>query len=294
MKFTDTGQIDQIILMIDEAIEDHEQLAKHWHAKAVCRLPFPDDYLVENSGDNCAFTRWLFSQKSAEWIHKMEYDSLKAIHDELHQELAVLSCKLGDGKRVGENEYYAFVNAESGFIQQLRQLKEKISRLQISFDPLTGIFNRQAMMPILFQEHAYVVRDKKKCCLAMADLDHFKRINDSHGHPAGDRVLKRTAQFFRTNLRPYDALFRYGGEEFLFCLPNTDLNNSKRLLDRLRIELEKLPINLSDHQVVTITVSIGIAQMRDDCPADISIEQADKALYQAKHDGRNRVVVYTD
>lgn len=192
-------------------------------------------------------------------------------------------------KKIDEQDYYRFMNSEWNFSHQLQALKDKISRLQISFDPLTGIFNRQAMMPILLQEHAYLVRDKKVCCVAMADLDHFKKVNDTHGHPAGDLVLKAVASFFRTNLRPYDALFRYGGEEFLFCLPNTDIKSASSLLNRLRLDLEKRPIKIKEDKVVTISISIGITQMLIDKPVDEAIDNADAALYEAKKAGRNRI-----
>ncbi|NQU65275.1 MAG: diguanylate cyclase [SAR324 cluster bacterium] len=219
----------------------------------------------------------------------MDYDSISAVHKTLHEEAAILSRKIMSQKKIDEQDYYRFMNSEWNFSHQLQALKDKISRLQISFDPLTGIFNRQAMMPILLQEHAYLVRDKKVCCVAMADLDHFKKVNDTHGHPAGDLVLKAVASFFRTNLRPYDALFRYGGEEFLFCLPNTDIKSASSLLNRLRLDLEKRPIKIKEDKVVTISISIGITQMLIDKPVDEAIDNADAALYEAKKAGRNRI-----
>ncbi len=292
MKFTNASEIDLIILKIEQSLEEHAQWVKLWHSKAICDHPFPDIYLDPDAYNNCEFSEWFKSQQSAAWLHQLDYDSITTVHNTMHDEAVILSKKIMSKDAITEKDYYRFMNSEWNFSHQLQALKDKISRLRISFDPLTGLFNRQAMMPILLQEHAYVGRDQKACCLAMADLDHFKKVNDTHGHPAGDKVLKTVAGFFRTNLRPYDALFRYGGEEFLFCLPNTDIKSGSKLLNRLRIDLNKCPIQIKEDQVVTVSISIGIMQMKADQPVDEAIDNADAALYEAKKGGRNRVAEY--
>lgn len=195
MKFTNAGEIDQIILRIEQGLDEHTQWVKLWHSKAICNQPFPEDFLNEAGHQNCEFSVWFESQRDLEWLHQLEYDNISAVHKTMHKEAVILSRKIMESEIVDEQDYYRFMNADSNFFAQLTNLKDKVSRLQISFDPLTGIFNRQAMMPILLQEHAYVVRDHKACCLAMADLDHFKKVNDTHGHPAGDLVLKAVVDF---------------------------------------------------------------------------------------------------
>ncbi|MBT4641210.1 MAG: diguanylate cyclase [Deltaproteobacteria bacterium] len=292
MKFTNASEIDMLILKIEQSLEEHAQWVKLWHSKAICDRPFPDIYLDTNASDTCDFSEWFQSQQSAEWLHQLDYDAITAVHNTVHEEAVILSQKIMSKEEITEKDYYRFMNSEWNFSHQLQTLKDKISRLQISFDPLTGIFNRQAMMPILLQEHAYVGRDQKACCLAMADLDHFKKVNDTHGHPAGDKVLKAVASFFRTNLRPYDALFRYGGEEFLFCLPNTDIKSGSKLLNRLRIDLKKCPIQIKQGEVISVSISMGIMQMQAEQPVDEAIDNADAALYEAKKGGRNRVSEY--
>jgi len=292
MKFTNSGEIDQIILRIEQGLDEHTQWVKLWHSKAICNNPFPEGFLRENGHELCEFSSWFDSQNNSEWLHQLDFDNISAVHKTMHREAVILSRKIMAGERIEEQDYYRFMNAESNFFSQLNALKDKISRLQISFDPLTGIFNRQAMMPILLQEHAYVVRDKKACCLAMADLDHFKQVNDTHGHPAGDKVLKAVVDFFRTNLRPYDALFRYGGEEFLFCLPNTDIKSGSKLLNRLRVDLHNSPIKIRENECVIISISMGITQMQAKTPVHQAIDHADAALYDAKKNGRNQLAEY--
>lgn len=293
MKLTNAGEVDQILLKIEQGLDEHAQWVKSWHSKAICNLPFPDNFMNLDGHLNFEFSEWFQSQQPSEWLHQLDYDNITSVHKIMHKEALILSKKIMSGETVDEQDYFRFTNAEWNFSTQLLKLKDKVSRLQISFDPLTGIFNRQAMMPILLQEHAYVVRDNKDCCLAMADLDHFKNVNDTHGHPAGDEVLKAVVDFFRTNLRPYDALFRYGGEEFLFCLPNTDITSGSKLMNRLRLDLHKRPIRIKENEVVTISISMGITQMEAKKPVDQAIDNADEALYKAKKSGRNRITEYT-
>ncbi len=292
MKFTTSNEIDQIIHMIELGLEEHSKWIKLWNSKAICQLPFPGSYLKKTAHQDCEFAKWFEGCSEESWLHQIDYESISTVHKSMHEEAIKLSDQVQEGISISEEDYYKFVNLEWSFSHQLQKLKDKIARLQISFDPLTGIFNRQALMPILMQEKAYIERDGKQCCLAMADLDFFKKVNDTYGHANGDIVLQKVAGFLRSNLRPYDALFRYGGEEFLFCLPNADADCGKRLLDRLRMDIEKMPIKVASDTVISITLSMGIAQMSPKISIEDSIVQADEALYEAKNRGRNRIVVY--
>lgn len=111
-------------------------------------------------------------------------------------------------------------------------------------DPLTGLHNRHAMERELERERERFLRTKHPCCIALGDLDHFKQVNDSYGHGVGDRVLEASADCFLRHLRPYDSLYRYGGEEFLFCLPDADLKSARKIIERLRLELESRPVEI--------------------------------------------------
>jgi len=280
--------------MIDLGLDEHSKWVKLWNTRAICHSSFPKDYMTDDAHQKSDFAKWFHACKAEDWLHLVDFESISTVQKTMHDEAQGLAKKIQNGERIKEKDYYTFVNCESSFSHQLQRLKDKIARLQISFDPLTGIFNRQAMMPILLQEQAYVQRDEKQCSLAMADLDFFKHINDTHGHANGDIVLKKIAGYLKTNLRPYDALFRYGGEEFLFCLPNTDLFQGKALLDRLRSDLENLPIKLSNKKNINISISMGIARMLPDISVEDSIIRADDALYEAKNRGRNQVIVWEE
>jgi diguanylate cyclase (GGDEF)-like protein len=125
----------------------------------------------------------------------------------------------------------------------------------------------------------------------MMDLDNFKQINDSYGHAMGDRVLVGFARHVMGRLRPYDQLFRYGGEEFLMCITDADVPVGLEIADRLRKEVALIPHEISAGQV-RVTVSIGLAALDPDVPVEESIDRADKALYCAKLRGRDQTVAW--
>lgn len=165
---------------------------------------------------------------------------------------------------------------------------QKLARL----DMLTGVPNRRALMDGLERMFAQAARDRRPVALLMVDIDHFKRVNDTHGHLAGDAVLAAVAACLHQGLRAQDAMGRYGGEEFLVALPGTDAAGAVRLAEHLRQRVEKMVVPWAG-QEVRVTISIGVhAQVPEGAAmADGMIETADQAMYAAKRAGRNRVEV---
>lgn len=171
----------------------------------------------------------------------------------------------------------------------LKQQNEELERLSIT-DGLTGLSNRRRLMEVLDVEARRAKRHKRPFALVMLDVDHFKQVNDTHGHLAGDEVLKRLASLLREEIREVDYAARYGGEEFLLMLPETDLDGGAEVAERIRARMatEKFAV---DGDTVTITVSGGVTECPEAGePAEAVIARADDALYKAKRRGRNRVV----
>jgi diguanylate cyclase (GGDEF)-like protein len=165
-------------------------------------------------------------------------------------------------------------------------------RRRSMLDALTRTWNRGAIEEVLARELARAARDGSPLSVIMADVDHFKRVNDSFGHPAGDAVLNGVVRGMRSALRPYDAIGRYGGEEFLVVLPRCDAASARTIAERMRRRVESEPVETTA-SMVSATLSLGVASagapLRRDPQA--LIETADGALYQAKERGRNQVVV---
>jgi diguanylate cyclase len=220
-----------------------------------------------------------------------ELAPLLRLRAQMHAQAQELLGKAARDRRVDPGDYQAFMAAVDAYSREARRVENHFRRLLVETDPLTGVHNRQGMMRDLRREWTRALRTGQPICVAIADLDHFKSVNDTWGHAAGDKVLCAAARFFQRRLRPYDAVYRYGGEEFLFSLPNTDAETAGHVLDRLRKTLARMPVVLDCGTRVPVTCSIGVAQMVPGRSVQEAVAAADKALYAAKNSGRNRVVL---
>ena len=177
-------------------------------------------------------------------------------------------------------------------IEQLQSIIDGLCALS-SHDALTGLANLRQFRVVIEQELDRVARTGAPMALLMIDVDHFKRVNDTYGHPAGDRVLREIAQHLQKNMRPMDTPARYGGEEFSIILPNCLPAHARRAAERIRTEIAESPVTLADDRTVHVTVSIGIACIAPCQQADPAalVASADHQLYRAKRAGRNRVAI---
>jgi diguanylate cyclase (GGDEF)-like protein len=174
-------------------------------------------------------------------------------------------------------------------IRDRKEIEEKLNQLAIT-DSLTGIFNRRHIMVLAEQELERSQRLGRELSIVLFDVDHFKQVNDSFGHLVGDQVLESLARTCQANLRSFDSLGRYGGEEFLVVLPETDAPTAWAVAERLRSLVECLEVSQSQG-VMRVSISLGTASlgMGRDADLDQLLEEADRALYQAKESGRNRI-----
>ena len=184
----------------------------------------------------------------------------------------------GLAERIAQMEQQA-----QGYREHLEEQRQKAL-----IDPLTGLPNRAAWGERLQYEVEQWQINGKHLLLAMLDLDHFKRINDGYGHLAGDKVLKIIAAQLRKHLRPVDFIARFGGEEFVLLMPDTQLATGLQLLEKLRAAIEACPFHFKG-EPVTITLSIGVSAFTAGDRSDHVLKRADEALYRAKHHGRNCV-----
>lgn len=163
-------------------------------------------------------------------------------------------------------------------------------RQHATTDALTGLDNRRHVMPQLHSEIARARRSGTTFSVIMGDLDHFKRVNDEHGHAAGDRVLKSVARIMRASIRTQDRAVRWGGEEFLILLPDTRADQARIAAEKIRRTVSGEAFDVNAHKIA-ITISMGVAEYHGESEPDNLIERADNALYQAKRAGRDRVCV---
>ncbi|HTR48862.1 MAG TPA: diguanylate cyclase [Verrucomicrobiae bacterium] len=175
--------------------------------------------------------------------------------------------------------------------QSLISAREEL-RFQATHDGLTGVFNRGAVLEAIHRERSRQKREGGALGVILADLDHFKQINDTHGHLLGDAVLKEAARRMGNCVRPYDTVGRYGGEEFLIVVPSADARGALSLAERMRETIAASPI-MTDAGPINVTASFGVAASdpREPIAADTLLLRVDDALYRAKELGRNRCEV---
>ncbi len=208
---------------------------------------------------------------------------------------------------LAEDTFWSLVNASHSFsrnllfstISRLRSSNVSISKsfkkqreykLTATIDELTGLYNRRWLNKMLKRQVKRSQFSNEPLSLLMIDIDHFKKINDDHGHLVGDQVLRIVAQLMVSSVRPTDLVTRYGGEEFVVILPNTDLDGSRIAAERIcsMVSAAKM-VTAEEVTLPAVTVSVGIAQMQSHENMDDLLRDADKALYQAKENGRNRI-----
>ena len=177
--------------------------------------------------------------------------------------------------------------------EQLLQAREALRDLA-SRDPLTGLWNHGTILGLLRQEVARASRSHSPLAVAMVDVDKFKTINDSYGHPAGDAVLREASHRMRSAMRNYDFLGRYGGDEFLAIIPGCDPEGAADFAESFRARIDRKAVETPEG-MIPVTLSLGIAALADlgDVRAETLVRIADAALYRAKVGGRNRVALAT-
>ena len=207
-----------------------------------------------------------------------------------------LSLRLDPG---GTDELSSLARAVNSMLAAIQRAKVDLLQAQESLrfhaehDALTGVRNRRAIRDVLRKELARCRRERNTLGVILADVDHFKKINDHYGHASGDAVLVAVVERITATLRSYDLLGRYGGEEFLIIAPGCDLELAQKLAERVRAAVGSDPIDLGN-DYATVSLSLGVTLGTAESDPEFLVAQADTAMYQAKRKGRNRVEVGLD
>lgn len=207
----------------------------------------------------------------------------------------VLFPQIVFGERsLNRDELHSLIKSILACMEQIRYLLadmfDRLADLEVGRDVLTQLFNRRFLPTIMKREIELARRNRTTFCVLMLDVDYFKRVNDEHGHDAGDRVLQNVAGLLANEVRVSDFVFRYGGEEFLLVLAEIDATQAQAVAEKISRRIGATKILLPDARTLVVTVSIGIAQYDGHPDYQRLVDRADKALYEAKHAGRNRVV----
>ena len=283
-------QLQSAVAQLDQALYNHEQWYKSVLRVLVLHLPPEIADLRPDSHERCRFGQWYETLNSTFLNGHPAYISLGRAHEEMHSCARKLLQRLADELPVVAGDFDQFDNVLDKMRLEFHALRQELVDMVQNRDPLTGARTRATLLTELRELHALARREVQPTAIVMMDLDHFKKVNDQYGHPAGDKVLVTLVSCLQGLIRPYDRIYRYGGEEFLISLPGMTADQAHQVAERMRVAVEEEDILIDGgRQKLHITASFGVAQLDPAMPVEDSIERADKALYAAKVAGRNQV-----
>lgn len=277
---------------LDQAIYSHEQWLKDVTRTVICRLPYDHRDVAEDAHCQCRFGQWYYGNPPQVLCDHPAFMAIEIEHRRMHQLGARLLLTAVNGVLGSPMDYDSFTNTEERLRLEIYSLKHELDELLLNRDVLTGAENRFSMLAKLRELRELVKRRVQQCSIAIMDLDHFKAVNDTYGHSVGDQVLVALVRYIKQNLRPYDKVYRHGGEEFLLSLPSTDLQAAQVLIERLREGFATDALGMDGTKAISVTASFGITLLDPDISVEESINRADLALYAAKTSGRNRTCIW--
>ena len=275
---------------LDQAVHDHARWHDNLIRSIVCHLPCDPNDLDEKAYRQCHFGRWYYEQAPVALWEQPAFVAIEAEHKRLHQVAAHMLREATAGVLVSRDDYDELIAGNERLRLELDSLQHAIAGSLRDRDALTGAYRRVEMLPTLREWRELARRNVQQCCIAFMDLDHLKEINDTHGHVVGDQVLAGVVRQVMEHLRPYDRVFRYGGDEFLISLPGADLEIGEKVIGHIRERIAGATVIESpDGHPIAMTASFGLALLEPDISVEESIDRADKAWLVAKTAGRNRI-----
>jgi diguanylate cyclase len=278
------------IVELDAAVEAHMNWTRRVLRCAVLRTSPGEDVLAPLAHTLCRFGRWFTSrQPDFEKLSIQKTQRLLEVHQAMHDAIRSICTDVLDGRPGQSSNIDAFEQSQTELIQLLAEFKTQFLATATQYDDLTGLALRRGLEEEFMQLQKLCKRNKLLLHVAMIDVDNFKRINDSFGHPVGDKVLRHLADILKQNIRPGEPLYRYGGDEFLLLMqtqtPEEAASAAERLVDVVRSAPMLIP------QSPALTITMGLSCVKDEEGFHSVIERVDMALLQAKKAGRDRYVV---
>jgi len=276
---------------IKHSLEAHRYWMQSITTALVTRQPMHENqFIAVDAHRHCQFGRWLAKIFEDELFQQGSFLKIEQYHKQLHDSARTVINQLNLNGEVDIEAFERFMRQQKEFFDMVMMLFEFSVFNKQQFDPTTRLMNRRSVDSVLANEFSRMQRaDDYHCCVAMADIDHFKEVNDLWGHDVGDLLLSHTAEIFNDAIRHHDTVSRYGGEEFLFIFPDMQLQQAGGVVERIRTQLMNASISHHDNRL-SVTASFGVTQLCRHCDIKGSVKRADIAMYSAKESGRNCTV----
>jgi len=281
-----TDDMREIVQQLDQSIYNHDQWSKRLVRTLICHA-LPDEHdIAVDAHKHCLFGQWYYNHASPKLQKLPAFLAIGLEHQHMHEQAAHLLRDAIARVAISPHEYDAFENLLDRLRLEIHTLRREFTEMMYNRDPLTGTSTRLGLLTSLREYHELVKRGVQVCSIAITDLDDFKAINDQFGHFVGDNVLLASATYLMSHSRSYDKVFRYGGEEFVICMPGLSKEQALSLVERLRQGLAENSIT-HEGQSIRVTASFGVATLDAGITVENCLDHADKALYSAKSAGRN-------
>ena len=279
----------RIVQGLGKVVDEHIAWLSQWHQVAFYGGPERNVKAAALVAPS-AFVNWLERAGKALEGQQGLIKRLGELHDQLHTTAKLVLMRTPDGEALAIEDYEKVLTRFDEFITAIRRMERAFSEAEAGLDPLTGLRTRTGLQEDFNREVNRMKKAGTPFVIAMLDLDHFKAINDNHGHDTGDRVLVSAANCLLRHIRTYDDAYRLGGEEFLILFKGLDETGAQNVLERLRVAFTRMDVKGADGAPLGISASFGYVGASPDKTLDSLLQEADKALYKAKREGRNRVV----
>lgn len=286
---TPVPPVEALLQGIDLGLQAHVAWNQRLLRCALLHVSPGDDMLLPDAHLRCRFGLWL--QRQQQELTRFDARAVQDLvqhHRAMHDAVRTLcQCALqGQPARIADLQ--AYEAGQSGMVASLTLLRQRVAEAALQHDALTGLPLRNGLDYAFDLRRRDAARLGLPLYLAMADVDRFKRVNDSHGHSVGDQALRHLARLMRESLRENDVLVRYGGEEFLLLLLGTE---AEAVVQRLLQRLRGSPLRLQDGTPLALTMTVGLARVEPQDTLSTAIDRADRALLAGKQAGRDRYVL---
>lgn len=282
-------ETEQFIQELDSAMEAHMAWSRKILRCAVLKESPDEDVLASDAHKRCRFGKWATQYRAQLTdMDAVATEDLCLQHEHMHNAIRTL-CTDIMGVGLGQSvDLEAFERTQAALVARLASFKTTVLSQSARIDPLTGLALRYGLEAEYLRCLRMAERDQKKTYVLLIDIDHFKRVNDVHGHAVGDRALQQFAGILKRQARAGDSIFRFGGEEFLVLIQAEKAEDAAHAAHRLLDTMRNTPLPITSSTSLTLTASAGLASVEaGDNMAD-AVHRADTALYQAKAQGRDQ------